>query len=87
MIDFTDARQGAAEHTKRLASVDWVKTRDLADRWGVSRKTVRKIPRAKLPYLPFGKRGERRYDPRDVELYEMNEKRAAEESADAEAHA
>jgi hypothetical protein len=63
------------EHAKQLDAVRWMPAVDLAARWGVSVKTVRKIPRDALPYLTLGASDVRRYDPRDVEAYELANKR------------
>ncbi|HEY4306546.1 MAG TPA: hypothetical protein VGM82_18870 [Gemmatimonadaceae bacterium] len=40
----------------------------------MSRGSVRKIARDKLPYLEFGGTNTRRYDPADVERYEQTAK-------------
>lgn len=63
------------EHTRQIEAVRWMPASDLAARWGVSVKTVRKIPRDALPYLTLGSSDVRRYDPRDVEAYEAANKR------------
>lgn len=68
-------RASAREHAKQLDAVSWVSVNDLAARWGVSPGTVRKIPRALLPYLTLGESQVRRYDPRDIESYEEKCKR------------
>jgi len=36
---------------------------------GVHTQTVKRIEPAKLPYFTVGSRGDRRYDPEDVERY------------------
>lgn len=79
MPTIDELRAGAAEHTKQLDAVHWLTVNHLAARWRVSPGTVRKIPREQLPYLPFGKSNQRRYDPRDVEHYEMMQKHAVAE--------
>lgn len=70
-----ELREAAKAHSKQLDAVLWLSVSDLAIRWQVSPKTVRKISRDALPYLELGKSTVRRYDPRDVESYEANAKR------------
>lgn len=65
------------EHERQLQAPGWPGVKDLADRWGVSRRNVRKIPREKLPYLSFGDSDIRKYDPADVAAFEEREKRGA----------
>lgn len=74
-------RQQTAEHAKQIEAIHWSTVNDLAARWGISPGSVRKIDREALPYLLFGKSKQRRYDPRDVERYESNEKHAPEHPA------
>lgn len=68
-------RTETLEHARQLEAVNWVSAMQLARRWSVSAKTVRKISREKLPYLTLGESEVRRYDPRDIEAYEDREKR------------
>lgn len=75
MDRLTQLRTLAKEHSRQLEAVLWLSVGDLAVRWSVSPATVRKIPRASLPYLLLGGSGVRRYDPRDVESYESSAKR------------
>lgn len=65
------------EHQAQIVARSWPGVPDLAARWGVSRATVRKIPRDRLPYLDFGGTHIRRYDPADVASYEEREKQGA----------
>lgn len=74
MSDLSTLREQAKEHGIQIEAVCWVSVVDLAVRWGVSKKIVRDIPRAELPYLTLGGSVTRRYDPRDVERYESNTK-------------
>lgn len=62
------------QHQQQLEARGWPGVKQLADRWHVSRATVRKIPREKLPYISFGDSDVRRYDPADVALFEEREK-------------
>lgn len=66
---------GIAAHERQLEAVHWLSVQDLAARWAISGATVRKVPRDKLPYLLFGDSQVRRYDPRDVERFEDEQKR------------
>lgn len=75
MANLSDLRAAAREHAKQLEAVRFLTVQDLAARYGVDDETVRGILRDRLPYLPFGKSGMRRYDPRDVEVYEDRAKR------------
>lgn len=77
MPTIDELRAQSAEHARQIESVHWLTVNDLAARWGISPGTIRKIPRAGLPYLLFGQSQQRRYDPRDVEQYEAEQKRAA----------
>lgn len=77
MDRLAELRAQAAEHARQLEAVLWLTVGDLAVRWKVSPATVRKIDRARLPYLTLGQSGVRRYDPRDVESYEAESKRGA----------
>ncbi len=70
MRTIEDLRAHAREHARQIEAVLWLSVQDLAVRWSVSPGTVRKIPRAQLPYLMLGASSVRRYDPRDVESYE-----------------
>ena len=70
-------REAAKAHSRQIDAVLWLTVADLAVRWGVSTKTVRKIPRASLPYLELGSSHVRRFDPRDVEAYEAESKRGS----------
>lgn len=63
------------EHERQLQARGWPGVPDLARKWGVSRATVRKIDRAKLPYLSFGNSDMRRYDPVDIAAFEERGKR------------
>lgn len=74
MASIEQLRADAREHAKQIEAVQYLGVKDLAARWGVSPGTVRKISRASLPYIEFGDSGWRRYDPRDVELYEAHAK-------------
>lgn len=82
MPTIDDLRAEARAHARQLEAVHWLGVSDLAARWGVSPATVRKIDPAKLPYLPFGESRVRRYDPRDVEQYEAQEKQGAPQHAE-----
>ncbi len=73
----SELREAAKAHSRQLEAVLWLSVGDLAVRWGVSPKTVRKVDRAALPYLALGESNVRRYDPRDVEAYEDKSKRGA----------
>jgi hypothetical protein len=77
MATIDELRTDAKEHARQLEAVHWLGVSDLAARWGVSTVTVRKIDRALLPYLPFGASRVRRYDPRDIEKYEAEQKQPA----------
>lgn len=50
-----------------LVSADWI-----ADRWGVHRETVYRIPAMRLPYLKLGPKT-RRYRLSDVIAYEQQQ--------------
>ena len=69
-----EIRARAHEHAKQIESVHWLGVKELATHWGVSAATVRKIPRAQLPYLLFGESAIRRYEPRDIEQFETTMK-------------
>lgn len=43
--------------------------REVALRLGVHYNTVQRMPPHELPYWRFGNRGDRKYDPADVEAY------------------
>ena len=72
-----ELREAAKAHSKQLDAVSFLTVGDLAVRWDVSPKMVRKIPRAALPYLELGQSNVRRYDPRDIEQYEADSKRGS----------
>lgn len=72
--DLERLRAEAAEHGAQLAAAGWPGVPELAAKWGVSRPSVRKIPREHLPYLEFGDTKMRRYDPADVARYEQTAK-------------
>lgn len=74
MANLSELRAAAREHAKQLEAVRFLTVQDLAARYGVDEDTVRAVPRDRLPYLPFGKSGMRRYDPRDVERFEERAK-------------
>lgn len=60
----------------REANIRLLTIKDLAERWGVSEKTVRRIPKDKLPVIyPAVRR--RRYHPDDVAAYEQKHRRTA----------
>jgi hypothetical protein len=77
MATIAELRARQQEHARQLEAVLFVKASELAARWNVDVDTVLNIPRAKLPFLEYGKSQTRRYDPRDVEAYERAEKGAA----------
>ena len=81
MPTIEELRASAAVHAKQLEAVHWLQVNDLAARWGISPGSVRKIPRDKLPYLLFGESNQRRFDPRDVERYESEQKAGPEVAA------
>lgn len=62
------------EHERQLQAQGWPGVPELAAKWGVSRATVRKIARERLPYLEFGGTHIRRYDPADIVAFEEREK-------------
>lgn len=76
MTRLAEIRAQAREHAKQLEAVRFLTVQDLEARWGVGDDVVRAIPRAQLPYLLFGKNGMRRYDPRDVERFEVQQREA-----------
>lgn len=63
------------QHERQLQASGWPGVAVLARKWGVSRKTVRDIPRDQLPYISFGQSDVRRYDPDDVERFEAKAKK------------
>jgi hypothetical protein len=69
-----EIRAEAMQHARQIEAVKFLTVQDLALRWRVDDETVRKIDRASLPYLEFGKSKMRRYDPREVERYEQQGK-------------
>jgi hypothetical protein len=74
-------RAARDDHAKQIEAVNWLTVNDLAARWGIAPGSVRKIPRAALGYLLFGASRQRRYDPRDVETFEREQKQADEARA------
>ena len=74
MPTIDELRARAAAHARQLEAVLWLKSSDLAARWGVDVDTVTALPRAELPYLEFGKSKTRRYNPDDVRAYEERAK-------------
>lgn len=62
-----------------LPGTSWFTPASLAKRWNVSSKTVRKIPRERLPYREFGvgEHPRRRYKPEWVYAYENSGQQAA----------
>lgn len=86
MATIEKLRAQAAQHAKQIEAVQWLSVNDLAARWGISPGSVRKIARDALPYLLFGESNQRRYDPRDVEQYEAEQKHPTEnDSGEADA--
>jgi hypothetical protein len=79
--DLDAIRAAAADHARQLEAVRWLTVRELKARWGVSESLVRKIPRAKLPYITLGETSVRRYHPDDVERFEAEERKAPEAQA------
>lgn len=77
MPSIAELRERAREHAREIEAVLWMKVADLSARWGLDAETIKMIPREKLPFLEFGERGDRRYDPRDVEAFEAREKKGA----------
>ena len=73
----SETRMTVDEHERQLEARGWPGVKQLAERWGISRALVRRIPRKNLPYLTFGDSDVRRYDPADVDAYEQNEKQGA----------
>lgn len=47
----------------------WLSPQQVADRLGVHMQTVKRIPPDELPYWRAGPRGDRKYDPADVDAY------------------
>lgn len=75
MADELEALRAAANaQATQMESSRWLGVPELALRWNVSRASVRKIPRDKLPYITFGGTSVRRYKPADVEHFESTEK-------------
>lgn len=74
MPTIEEMRARQAEHARQLESVFFAKTSELAARWNIDVESVTAIPRKELPYLEYGKTKSRRYDPRDVEAYELRAK-------------
>jgi hypothetical protein len=68
-------RERAAAHERELdVGLTYLTIQDVAQRWKVSRATVRAIPADELPYIPFGNGSQlkrRRYHPADVMRYEI----------------
>lgn len=81
MPSIADLRAGAEAHARQLESIHWLGTKELMLRWGIAKETVRAIPREQLPYLLFGETNIRRYDPRDVEAFESEQKMPRREKA------
>jgi excisionase family DNA binding protein len=50
-------------------TVRWLTPTEVAERLGVHQNTVKRIPPEDLPYFRFGTRGDRRYDPADIDEY------------------
>lgn len=65
------------QQERQLQARGWPGVKQLAERWGLTRYSVRHIPREKLPYLSFGLTDIRRYDPMDVDAFEQREKQPA----------
>lgn len=65
------------EHERQLQARGWPGVPQLAARWHISRALVRAIPRDRLPYISFGQSDVRRYDPADVDAFEVREKQGA----------
>lgn len=74
MKPIAELREAARGHARELDAVLWLSVSDLVARWGVDADSVRSIPRTALPYLELGKGHRRRFDPRDVEAYELSAK-------------
>lgn len=69
-------RERAAAHERELdIGLTYLTIQDVADRWKVSRATVRAVPADELPYMEFGRGAvlkRRRYHPADVRRYEIS---------------
>lgn len=72
-------RERAAKHAEEFAARQWLMVDDLAARWHMSKRAVRKIPRERLPYLNVGSgaRELRRYSPEAVAAYEAEGSKGA----------
>lgn len=70
----TDVRHEAMAHATQIEAARWLGVPELAERWAVSRTSVRKIPRDQLPYITFGGTSVRRYNPADVAHFESTAK-------------
>jgi hypothetical protein len=54
---------------EQVAPARLMTAKEVGERLGTSHRQVKTIPTGELPYFRIGTRGDRRYDPADVERY------------------
>jgi hypothetical protein len=73
------------EREAMMTTARWLTAQELAARWNVDDETVKRIPRARLGYLEFGRSRMRRYSPAEVDRYEATMHDEPQQSAESAA--